>query len=453
MDEIGKMDLPDYQPYKLASDIIAIVTSRERLRQLLGTPFYSTSIYIMVSGAVTSFINFFFWVIVTRLYSPESVGLASAVIAAVALLAAFAHLGLGLALIRFLPQSGRDASSLINTALTIGTLASSLGAFIFVAGLGLWSPALLFLRHDPVYFSAFVILTIASVLSSLVGETFVARRRAGFVTAQNLMLALLRLPMLILLANLFHSFGILAAWGISLVASLFISVFLFLPKAQPGYRPFFSINGRMVSGIAGFSLANCLGNIFWSIPSTVIPIMVLNLLGADPTAYFAIVWAIVNAFTIISGALSLSLLVESSYEEEKMEISLWRSLKTTFLILVPVVIILAAIADKVLLIFGDAYSESGTTLLRILAPALLPSAIINIHLSIKRVEKKLKAIVGLTAFVAAATLGLSYWLIPEVGINGVGIAWLGTQGIVALAILVNWRRPRRGLGSAAAFPK
>jgi O-antigen/teichoic acid export membrane protein len=437
------MTLKESQIGKFVTDIVSTATSTERIKQLWGIPLYSNAFYLMVTGLLTSFLGFAFWIVVARFYSAADVGLASAAISAMGLVAAFAHLGLGIGLIRFLPHSGEKANSLINTALTIGTLASILGVIIFIAGLGIWSPALLFIRQSPIYLAAFVIFTVVSVTLSLTGESFIGKRRAGFVVGQNLALSVLRLILPVILATFFHSFGIFASWGISLLVALLVSMFLFLPRAQSGYKPFFTINKKVVNEIMHFSFANYIGNLLWGLPATILPIMMLNLLGAEPTAYFYVAWAIANAFSLVSGASSLSLLAEGSYDEGRLASNTWRSLKVTFLILVPAVILLLVIADKLLLLFGSSYSENATTLLRILGVSILPCAVTNIFLSIKRVEKKLKAIVGLTAFVAIATLSLTYLLLPIMGTNGAGIAWLSAQGIIALTIVARWLKGKQ----------
>jgi O-antigen/teichoic acid export membrane protein len=70
-------------------------------------------------------------------------------------------------------------------------------------------------------------------------------------------------------------------------------------------------------------------------------------------------------------------------------------------------------------------------------------AINVLYLGIKRVEKKLKVIVGLTASAAAVILGLAYLLLPRMGINGAGIAWLVGQGIITLVIVGGSLRGRQ----------
>ena len=125
------------------TEVASIATSKQKLRQLWHIPLYSNAFYLMAANAAAALLGFIFWIVVARFYSPEDVGLASAAIAALGLLAAISYLGLGMGLIRFLPQSGENADSMINTVLTIGTLSSIVAVFIFIAGLGFWSPALL----------------------------------------------------------------------------------------------------------------------------------------------------------------------------------------------------------------------------------------------------------------------------------------------------------------------
>ncbi len=429
--------------YNLLSEVVKIATSKERLKGLIHVPLYSNALYLMAASVVSALLGFVFWMIATRFYSAEDIGLASAAISAVSLLAMLANFGLGYGLIRFLPQSGKNASSMINSCLTLGILASVVLAVIFLGGLGFWSPALLFIRDNSVYLAAFIIFTLVFTLSTLTEQAFVAERRASFVLAKSLIFNLLRLPLPILLAAFFHSFGIFASWGISLGVALLFSVFFLLPRAQPGYRPFITINRRIVNDILHFSFANYLSIFFWAAPNFVLPIMMVNLLGGEPNAYFYIAWATGSILTMIPTAVSTSLFVEGSYEEKKLGLNIQRSLKMVFLIHMPAVILIVVFADKLLLLFGSSYSENATTLLRILSISSLPLAINIIYLAIKRVEKKLRIIIGLTAFIAVATLGLTYFLLPHMGINGAGIAWLISQGIVALVIVASWFKRRQ----------
>ena len=423
------------------TEVISIAISKQKLKQLLLVPLYSNALYLVAGNALSALFGFAFWIMAARFYPVEAVGLASAVIAAMGLLASFASLGLGYGLIRFLPQSGVKASSLLNSSFTIGILAALLISFIFLGGLGFWSPALLFLRQEPVLIAAFVVFTIAFTLNFVAGDALIAERRADFLLARAAIFNVLRLSLVILLAGIFHSFGIFGSWGISLWVALLFNILLFLPKVQIGYRPRLTI-GREIKEMVYFSSGNYIANLLRGVPGMVLPIMVINLLGAESAAYYYIAWAVASTVTMVAESTSRSLFAEGSYEEERLELNVRRSLKLIFLILVPAVILVWTFADKLLLAFGSSYSESATTLLRILTLSTLPLAINTVYLYTKRVKKKLNILMAVTAFLAVTTLALSYILLPMMGITGIGIAWLISQGIVALVITFGFVKKR-----------
>jgi O-antigen/teichoic acid export membrane protein len=396
----------------------------------------------MVASAATSAFGFVFWLLVARLYPSEAVGLASALISAVGLLAGLSYLGLGMGLIRFLPQSQGNPNSMINTAFTIGGVAAVVASGIFIAGLGWWAPSLQFVRQNPFYLIAFILSTIIDILWTLMGETFVARRRAGFVFSSGLFFGILKLILAAVLAMFFHTFGIFASWGTALGATLLLSLIFFLPQAQPAYRPFLTVNRGVLKEILRYSFSNYIAFLLWSAPGWLLPIIVLNRLGAEANAYFFIAWAIGSVLNTVSGATATSLFAEGSHEEETLGVNIWRSLRMTLFILVPAVVLVLAVADKLLLIFGSAYSENATWLLRLLAIASLPVAVNTIYLNIKRVQKRLREVITLAAFVAVVTIGLAYSLLPRMDIPAVGIAWLASNSVPALTIAAVWLKGR-----------
>jgi O-antigen/teichoic acid export membrane protein len=426
---------------EIYTEVINIATSKEKLRQVLHVSLYSNAFYLMVASATTAVFGFAFWLIAARFYPAEAVGLASAVIAAMGLLASFANLGIGYGLIRFLPHSDAKANNLLNSSFTISILASLLASLIFLSGLGFWSTALLFLRQEPLLIAAFVVFTIAFTLGATAGEALIAERRAGFLLVRGVIFNVLRLSLVILLVGAFHSFGIFGSWGISLWVALLFNIFLFLPRVQIGYRPRPTIS-KEINEMIHFSFGNYIANLLRGAPSLILPIMVINLLGAELTAYFSIASMIGGTLGTVAENTSMSLFAEGSYEEEKLGLNVRRSLKLILLILVPTVILALAFADKLLLAFGSPYSESATTLLRILILSTLPLAVNTVYLFVKRVEKKLNILIAVYAFIAVITLALTYILLPTMGITGAGIAWLSSNGVVAVVIATSFIKRR-----------
>jgi len=68
---------------------------------------YKNSIYLILSTGVMAVFAFFFWMINTRLYSTEQVGIGTILLSIMTLISSFSNLGLGTGLIRYLPTSER----------------------------------------------------------------------------------------------------------------------------------------------------------------------------------------------------------------------------------------------------------------------------------------------------------------------------------------------------------
>jgi O-antigen/teichoic acid export membrane protein len=421
-------------------DAARIFATKEGLKGLYGVSLYRNAIYLMINSAALALAGFFFWVVAARLYPVEAVGLVSAAIAAIGLLTLLSTLGLDYGLIRFLPGSGEKARDMINSCFTVGGLISIALALIFLAGLGIWSPALLPIREHPVFFAAFIFFTVTFTFQGFTYHAFIAKRRAGFALAQGLIFGLLRFAPLFALAPLFDTFGIFASLGIAASIAGATAILLLLPQVEKGYRPLPVIRKGVVNEMVHFSFANYAANIFWMLPQLILPLMVVNLLGAEQNAYFYIGWSMASILFMIPLATSFSLFAEGSHDVERLGYEIRRSLKLLLVLLVPAIIILLLLGDKILFLFGRAYSENATKLLWILAFSALPLSLNYIYYGIKRVEMRMKGVIGLTIFIAIATLGMSYFLLPQMGILGAGVAWLSSQGVGALIVMYNLRR-------------
>ena len=438
---------------KLLSHVVATLTFGERLRQRVRTPLYRNALYLIITSALSGVTGLVFWLLAARFYDAEDVGLASAAISAMMLLTLFGRLGLSYALIRFLPNAGKDSNVLINSCLTIGGLASIIIASIFIAGLSLWSPALLFLRENLVFFGSFIVFTAGSSLFMLVSATFIAKRTAGFTLLQASFFNLIRLALIVLLGSFFAVFGIFAAWGLGWIVAVIIGMLLFLPRVQAGYRPLPVIKWKLIGKMVRFSLANYVTALLWFAPTSILPIMVVNLVGAEPGAYFFIAWSICLILSAIPVSISLSLFAEGSHNDEGLGRNIRRSLKFTFLIVIPAMLLVVLIADRLLLIFGPSYADNATNLLRLLAISALPLSLNQIYFGVKRVEMKMKSVIYLSAFIGIITLALSWVLLPQMGIVGAGVAWLSSQGAAALVIILLWLpRARKQLPRSTTPP-
>jgi O-antigen/teichoic acid export membrane protein len=395
----------------------------------------------MTTSAVMALLGFFFWVVVARFYTEAEVGYSSAIISAISLIAVLSLVGLDSSLIRFLPQAEKPRQ-LINSSFTITTLISMVIAGIFVAGIELWSPTLNFIKGNAVFSTVFIVITPLFASSCLVGSTFTAKRRAGFVLSVNTITSLIRIPLPMVFAMFFHSFGIVASWGIALGISMAFALFLFLPRVQKHYTPVPTLKLDLIKNIWKYSGGNYLVSFLAFFPATILPLMVVNLLGPVQNAYFYIAWMMGTLLFAIPLGVSHSLFAEGSHFHGKLKEQVAKALKFNFLLLVPAIILLILIGKWLLLVFGQSYSSNALTLLRILAISSLPLSINYIYISILRVNYRIKELVTIWGFIAITMLVISYLVIPATGIIGIGYAWLGIHGAAALYSLISLKRIR-----------
>lgn len=408
------------------------------LHQHLSTSLHKNAYFLMVSAVVTSILGVAFWALATRFYTTEAIGLGSAIISALGLVAIFSNLGLGIGLIRFLPGAGENGNSMLNTCFTLSGIVSIGASLTFLAGLGFWSPALLPLQQNAIFFFSFVVLAIVWAIISLMGSVFLAKRSTKFILIQDSTVSFLKLILVVPFAILFkNAFGIVGSAAVATFVALLISILWLLPKIQPGYFPIPMVRKKVLNEIGHYSASNYVARIFLTAPPLVLPLIVINVLGAKMNAYFYIAWLIIMALGVIPSSVFNSLFAEASSEEKSLQTNITRALKQNFLLLLPAIVAILIIADKLLLLFGQAYSQNGALLLRIMAFSIIFWSINYFYISLKRVRKETGNILKVSIAMTSLSLGLSYFLMLKMGLVGVGIGYLMGQGIVAVAIVLH----------------
>ena len=130
--------------------------------------------------------------------------------------------------------------------------------------------------------------------------------------------------------------------------------------------------------------------------------------------------------------MSTSPVVEASHDTGSMLAYYRKALVHTLRLIVPLALVVAVAAPYLLLVFGPDYAAGGATLLRLLALATIPSAFFSLSSGLLRAQNRIAPVVAALALTAVMTLGLSAWLLPIYGVDGVGIAWLISQTVAAL---------------------
>jgi len=414
--------------------LIGPAVTPSRIITLLRTPLYTNASYLWISAVGAALAGFAFWALVARLYDVQEVGLGSAGLSALTLLTMLSHLGLGLGLIRFLPEASGRGPRLANAVFTSSAAAAALSSAVFLVGVPLWTPSLGFLREQPLSSLAFVSFAVSGTLSAVQTHAFMAIRKAKYVLLQVVFVQLSRLSLAALMVGFLGTFGIVASGGIAMALGALVG-FALLAKGLPGYRPAGLIDPTAVLNLLPFSAANYLADVLLLAPGLVLPLLVVSLLGSPEGAYFYMAWFLGYLFTSASAYLALSLFAEGSHHPGELRLLSRNAVVGGLAVATVGGAFLLLLADKLLLAFGGDYAFEGATLLRIVALAGLPAAVVNVYLGALRVTKRVGELVAIAGVVAVTTLALSSALLPVMGLLGAGVGH-GLGQALGLAIVL-----------------
>jgi len=268
-------------------------------------------------------------------------------------------------------------------------------------------------------------------------NAYLARRNAKYIFISNLITASLKLVLVVVFAIFLNStFGLFVSAGLAAAIALMISLKLLLPKAQCDYSPRVTIKRDALRDVWHYSIGNYISRSMLQLLPLILPLMVVNILNAEMNAYFYVAWSITGILLVIPSSISNSLFAEGSNEEASLKTNSTKSLKLMLTLLVSLNILIFVLADKILMIFGQAYADNCSLLLRIVSLSTIPYAINYLYISICRVTKNISNIIKITAVLTSLSLGLSYFLMLKISLVGVGIGYLAGQTIVATIVAI-----------------
>jgi len=277
----------------------------------------------------------------------------------------------------------------------------------------------------------FVAFTAIAPLTALQSSgVFVGFRKAEYSFIQTIV-TFARIGIVPFL-TVFGALGIYTSYGLTPILAFLLGFFLISRVCK--YRPFPSVKREVINDLFHFSSGNYIARIFEELPTVVLPIMVINVLGAEKNAYFFIAWQISMLLHAIPKWTSVSLLAEGSYNQEEMVWNVRRAMKFILILLAVAIAGIFLFGKYLLWIFGEEYARNSLDVLLILVLGSVPFAFNVVYASIKRVQKEIKPLIWIYGGIAVITLVASYLLMHNIGITGVGVAWVIGNSATTLGI-------------------
>jgi O-antigen/teichoic acid export membrane protein len=416
---------------------------RARVDSHLRIPMFRDGYALVLSGMITAVVGAAYWVVAAHRYSAEDIGLNSAAISAMTLIAGIAQLNLASALIRFVPVAGKTTFRLILFSYLTSVAVAGVLAAAFILGGRRLMPSLDLVDETTALAFLFVGSTVTWCVFVLQDAVLTGLRKAVWVPVENAAFSLIKLVLLVAFASVFPRHGIFSSWVIGAIATLVPVTVLIFARLVP--RQLASVTTDEASPSLGeltrFIAPDYLGALGWLAAVTVVPLIVTERAGPTENAYFALAWVIVIPLFFVSASMGSSLVVSGVLSDPRLLPShLRKMLVRTAVLVLPAVAVVEVSAPYLLRIFGDAYSEHGTTLLRLLALSTVPHIPIALAINAARVRRRMRTVVAIQAAECAGILALTWVLLGQYGIDGAGWAWLLGQTAVAAAVAL-WAIP------------
>jgi O-antigen/teichoic acid export membrane protein len=242
---------------------------------------------------------------------------------------------------------------------------------------------------------------------------------------------------------------ILVGWVASLLLNFGLSL-LFFVRATADFR--FRPSLTWLSRLRVLVPWDYVATIAVRTPFYLVPILAAALFPPDQVAYLTMAAMISTAFFAVNAAVSNALLADCADRPDRLWTQARRAVGLIGLLLIPAVVITCLLAPQILGIFGADYAHYSVLLIVGLL-STLPDALVNVAVAVLRVQRRLVAVAAISVSGASIGIGMSWLLMPRLGIMGAAWAALASPTIVVTALAAmgfyQWLINVRAAASAA----
>lgn len=405
------------------------------INKIYKDPLLKNSIFLISTHIVNAISGFFFWIIAARYYTPDDIGITSAILSSVTLIALMSLIGFPTALIFYLPRYVDRANKIINSCLIIGVSMTIIFSIIFILGIEIWSPKLKLMFYDSQIILIFIISAAMTNASAIMSGSFTAGRRSSYYTIKENTFAISKIFLLILFAG-FGTMGIFLSWSVGLIIAVVIGFVLLIKLWK--YYPIFVID-PIIKDMASYSSLIYIGGVFYTLPKVIFPIIILNSVSAEFAGYFYIAMTIASLLYSVPISIGNSFLAESSNKDEFWN-NMIKSIKFNMSLLIPGTLSLMIFGKLILNVFNPKYADNSLNSLIILAMASIPMSLILIFCQMKNAQNKIKITIAIHGMVAAITFILSWYFMKIWSIEGIATAYLIANTTVAIIIMSKMKK-------------
>ncbi len=406
--------------------------------------------------AATSVLGALFWLIATQQLTVEAVGTGQAAVSLMSLLASFGSIGLGTLLIARIPHMDQG-----NRRATVRTALAAAGAVTLLLAVLVPVVAIHVLGADnlrpvggaPADLTVFAVGTALMSVAVVLDQAVLVLATGRLQLERNIVASVVKIVALLVLVGAGQRGGmtIFAAWTIGTVLSLPVLSL----RTRGGWalqQDRALVRPSLLKGLGRSAAGHHALNTVLQVPLTLLPVIVTVVLGVADNGIFSPALQVTGFVFALPYAVSLSLFAAA--EGRSHEVVQRMRLTIPFALAVSLLAdaVLYPLAPFVLRIFGAAYSEQGTTILRLIVLAGLPFVIKDHFVALRRVEGRTLAATSVLGGFAVVELVAAVIGARTGGTEGLVLGWLAVLAVEAVVLAVPLVRAVRGRAARPADP-
>ena len=258
------------------------------------------------------------------------------------------------------------------------------------------------------------------------------QRRWGLVLARASIVAVARFPLLLLPVDADRAVWLVTVAALPTAVSGYVGMAL-LPKVT-GDRHHLGPVPASTRAWARYSLVNWASTLAYQAPTFAVPVIVLVNVDADQNASFYVAWGVAALACYVPMAIGQALLSEGGRDGAHLRSQVRLAIVVAGGLMVVAAAAATAARQLIVTLYGEEY-QAAADVLPVLVAAAIPWAVTSVYLTEARVRHRSAATVLITCVLSLAILVPALVLVPEDGIDGAAIAFLGGNIIAAIVAL------------------
>jgi O-antigen/teichoic acid export membrane protein len=411
---------------------------------------HSASLWLLAGTGLTAVFGFVYWIMATRLAPAGPIGQASAAMASIAVLQSLADFGLAVSLLHYTASHKHDPAKLSSTVMAASITACGAATVGFLVLIPWLSPGLVVVRQSVWLALTFALTAVSNAALGVQDAVVLANGRPQYLFWRHAGISLFKLlllyPLLEYMADDFQALFLASALPV-IAAAVWANASV-LPRLTPGFHLVKLFSFPLLTGLVRYGISNHAGNLLWGLPALLLPVICVNRVSAEGTAYFTVSWTLLNLVLLAPRAVAPALLAEASRQRSARLAKGRRAFGLMLrLSVLPMVALWFGGSLLTARLFGLEYTN--TLLLHILLLSALPYIFNSTYTSLLRASEALAELILVCAVSGIGTVVIAIALAPGWGETGIATGWLVGQVLAAMVALPRlWRFARSALGAS-----